>query len=437
MLRLAVLLVLPAVCPVVLPAAAQTVIPMDEALSLARQQSVGVRRAASALMAQEARLAGIRGQRLPALSLDVGGGQRYGLSFDQTTGSLTQQAVESVDAGLSAQWVVFDGAARRARQRAAEADVEGAGLNRERAALIAQAEVLRAALARARAAAAVEIAEAQVAAEERLRDEVRVQIEAGTRPPYEGLQQDERVAAAHAARVEADRQVAGAEALLARLLGLDPMASVVVPLPPDDGAPLPALSDLVAEALARRSDVRSAQTAEAAAEASREAAQAARLPVVALVGSVGTGFSSANGDVGFIGQVGDNRAGSLGLRLSFPIFDRGATSSSVRQAQSHVEAARAEAEDARRAVALEVRQAHLDVEAARAQAALGRVRVVAAEAALAAEETRFREGAATLQAVALLRARVVEAQTARAEAKASAAVHRVLLRLATGETVTP
>ena len=420
------------VLPGVLPTRAQTVLSLPEALDRAREQSLVVRSADAAVAAQGARLDGIRGERLPAVSLDVGGGQRYGLSFDQTTGSLTQQAVESVDAGLSAQWVVFDGAARRARQRAAEADMQGAALDRTRAGIVAQIEVLRVVLARAQAASAVEIATAQVVAEEQLRSEVRVQVEAGARPPYEGLQQDERVAAARTARVQAERDVAGAEAELARRLGLDALASVAVPLPPDDGTALPEVATLIAQALTARADLQSAAQTLVAAEASRRAARAGRLPSVALYGSVGTGFTSANGDLGLVGQFGDNRAGALGVRVAVPLFDRGRTAAGVREAQSQIDRAQASLEDARRAIALDVRQAVLDIESAREQAALGEVRVAAAEAALAAEESRYREGATTLQAVALLRARVVEARTARAQARAAAAVYRIVLQLATG-----
>lgn len=94
------------------PLAAQTPVPLDEALRLARVQAADVLRADADVLASRASVEAAADRRWPALSLRAGGGQRYGLAFDQTSGDLTQATVESVDLGLDADYVVYDGGAR-------------------------------------------------------------------------------------------------------------------------------------------------------------------------------------------------------------------------------------------------------------------------------------------------------------------------------------
>ena len=146
---------------------------------------------------------------------------------------------------------------------------------------------------------------------------------------------------------------------------------------------------------------------------------------------VGTGFTSA-GVGGVPGQLGDNRAGQVGVQVSLPVFDRGASRADVGRAQARASAARAAADEARRAVALDVRQSAIVLADTEAQLALAAVRVEAADAALDAETARYQAGETTLQSVALLRARAVDAATRLAVLAVTARYQRILLRLAAG-----
>ena len=425
-------LVLPLLLALGAAVQAQTTVPLGEALATARAQAADVLRADADVLASRAAVEAAAGRRWPSLSLRAGGGQRYGLAFDQTSGGLTQAAVESVDLGLDADYVVYDGGARTADARAAEAGLEAARLGRERAARRAEAAVVGGYLDAARARAARGVAEADLAAQRDLLDAVAVQVEFGERPASETAQQEERVAAARGAVLAAARDLALAEARLVRLLGLDPLGEYAFPTPAGDGAPAGApAADLVREALDRRADLRAADAAVRAAEAERGAALAGRRPTVALGAYVGTGYSSAAG-TGIAGQFGDNRAGGLRLSVSLPVLDRGASGTAVARAEAQAAALRASAEDARRQVALDVQEQLVALDALAARADVAEVRVRAARTALDAKRARYEGGAATLQDVSVLQARLTDALAERATIAVEAAFASALLDVAVG-----
>lgn len=412
-------------------AAQPRAVPLAEALDLARRHSVAVLRAAADEAGAEASLAAVRAERWPALSASVGAGQRYGLGFDATTGALTQETVESADVALFGEAVVFDGGEWRRRARAADAERRAAALGGAEAVRRAEIAVVRGYLAVAQAEAAREVAEAEVAAQERLAAEVAAQVAAGARPASETAEQAERLAAARLGALAADRDRALAAADLVRLLGLDPSDTYAFPAPilaPDAPA-----DSLAARALRTRPDVRAAEAAAQAAAAQLRAARAATRPTVALTASLGTGYTSADPATGFPGQLGDNRAGAIGLRVSVPLLDRGADRSRVRRSEAALAARRVEADGLAREAAYEVRVAAIELAALADRRALAEARVAAAEAALDAAAARYAAGATTLQAVAQLRSRWVEARTQRALLDVAVGFTRLLLTLAAGE----
>ncbi|MEL6614313.1 MAG: TolC family protein [Bacteroidota bacterium] len=413
-------------------AQAQTVVRLDEALALAETQSVDVLRADARVFASTVAVEAVDAQRWPSLNLSAGGGQRYGLSFDQTSGALTQSTVESMSVGLDARYVVFDGFERRAERRAAEAGLREAELSRAQRRQQARVEVLGGYLAAARADAARGVAKEALEAERGLLGEIEVRVEFGDRPASEIAQQQERIAAAQSAVLTAERDLALAHARLVRVLGLDPTETYTFPVPasgaPEASAPL---GDLVEDALRRRADVRATEVAIQAAEANGRAARARRLPQVALGAFVGTSYTSAAAS-GLTGQIGDNRTGSLGLSVSLPILDRGATRRRVRQAEAQTLALQADAADTRRTIALEIQEHLLRLDALDAQTVLAARRVEAAATAVAAERARYTGGETTLQSVSLLQARLLDARIAQALLGIEAEFARRLLYLALG-----
>ena len=415
-------------------ASAQTVVALEEALAQAREASLPVLSAAAQVASARASVSAVEDGRWPSLSLSMGGGQRYGLAFDQTTGGLTQATVEAVDVGLSAQYVVFDGFERRAQRRSAEASLRASELRRVRAGQDAAQTVLLGYLAVAEAEALQSIAAASEEAERQLLAEVEAQVEFGARPAFEIEQQRERVAAAQGTGLQAARQRDRAVAQLVQILGLDPMEDYAFPLPEvSDTNALPAIDELVDQALTARSDVQAAEAAQRAVQADRRAARAGRLPEVALTGGMGTSYTSANTDTGIPGQLGDNRSGALGLRVSLPLRDRGSTRSRIRQAEARAATVDVEAETLRRAIVFDVQDTVTELQSLAAQAEVAAIRQRAADAALEAELARYRAGTTTLQTVAQLRSRAFEAEVERERLRVQRRVQAQILNLVIGQ----
>ncbi|HLT46505.1 MAG TPA: TolC family protein [Rubricoccaceae bacterium] len=415
-------------------AQAPRVLTLDEVAALAQTQAVAVRRAALEVEAREAALAGARGQRLPALGLYSNGAQRYGLSFDETAGQVTQSTTEFASAGAELSWTVFDGFATASTVAGARADRAEAERLHERARQTAVHEALRLYYEVATAGAAREIAEENAAAQAEQHRLVAAQIREGLRPQTEIHLQEERLAEAELAVLQAERAERAATLALVRHLALDPAGDYAVAAPGEaEPAAVAALDEaaLVAEALDRRADLRAYEAAADAARASRRAAGAGRWPSLALVAGYGTSYTSTD-PTGLGAQLDQNRGGSVGFRIGFPLFDQRQTSAQVRAAEARFRQREVEAEDARRQVALDVREAVLDLRLRGEEVRVAEQRVAAAEAALAAERERYRLGLTTLAALAEVNARYVEARVGEVRAAYALRVQQALLAYQVG-----
>lgn len=416
------------------PAGPGTVAPVsfEDAVVLAQEQAYAVTAAEVDAEVARAEVDAVEAERWPALSLSAGAGQRYGLGFDQTAGTLTQTRVEALDVALSANYVVFDGFERRSRLRSAEASVLAAAFDAERARQRVVGEVVRGYLAVSQAEAAVTVVSAEIEAQGRIGEELRALVDLGVRPAYEVDLHESRVATVRMRLLEVQRDRELAEAYLVRLLGLDPVGAYAFPVPSarGDGPDVPT-DTLLRRAVHARPDLVAADLAIRAARADRRAATATRLPRIALVGGVGSNYTSANDAVGLTDQLGGNRAGSLGFRISVPLLDRGSARRSIRRADLRVASLENAAEDLRREAVLEVRERQIDLRALLGLREAAGARATALSAALTAEDARYRSGTATFQAVAQLRAQRVDALAEQARLDVAIQFQRFMIGLLT------
>ena len=423
-----------------IPAPAAERITFDEAVRLALDRSVGLRQAE---VAAEVRALDVRRQRgllLPDLSASVTPVRRFGLAFNQTTGRLDNETSESVDLGLRAGVNLFNGFADVARldeaRRRAGAERLDLGRSRQQVLFDVSSAYLQLLLDRE----LVGIQAENLAAESEQLGRVESLVEAGSRPRSDVFGQRAAVAERQLAVLQAENAVQLSESRLVQLLQLDPFGTYTFAAPAADDLPV---SDetyvpnaLLTEALDARDDLAAQQLRIDAADAAVRAAASGYYPSVDLFANYGTAYSSLaqrvvldpNGepvlvdgnptieDVTFADQFSDNRGGAFGLSISIPIFDRFLTRSQVQQAKLERENARLQLDVLRQQVAADVRQAVLDYENARARLGVSATQITFAQSALDAEQLRYDLGASTLVELAQARARLVEAQSARAQA---------------------
>ena len=130
------LAVLAALVFVVAPARSQdsTAISLADAVALALEESPDVRRAEAADRGRALAVRAARAGRLPDVAFQVAPQQRYGLGFDQTTGEVVSQTVETLGLSAQASLPLYDGGRTSALVREARfrVDAAEAGLERTR-----------------------------------------------------------------------------------------------------------------------------------------------------------------------------------------------------------------------------------------------------------------------------------------------------------------
>lgn len=447
-------------------------ITFDEALRIGLERNTTLRQATNAAEASDLAVAQARATFLPDLSASIAPTQRYGLSFDQTTGRLEQESTQALDAGLSANLNLFNGfrdqntlAESRIRAEASEHSLER---SRQDVLFNVANQFLQVLLG----SELVRIQAENLTADSLQLRQVEQLVEAGARARADVLQQEAQVAQRELSLLQAEADLELAKTRLVQLLQLDPFGSYTFVAPSLDAVPLEEsaydLEALLTAALDRREDLRAQELQIEAAEAGVRTARGGYYPTVNLFASYGSGYSSLaqrvvgepatipvtlpdgtpilvggepltfDGprtveDVPFGDQFfTDNRGGAVGLRVNIPLFDRFATRTQVQRARLEAENERIRLDALRQDVALQVRQGWLDYQNAAKQLDVTARQVAAAAAAAAAEQERYDLGVSTLTELTQARTRLVEAQSARAQAVARFLFQQKLLDYAVG-----
>jgi outer membrane protein len=423
--RIPALLILVAALPS-FSASAQRVITFDEAVQIALQQSVTLRRAENTVRTQRATLSQEKSSLLPSLNASSSTSRNWGLTFDQTTLQLVTQSSDRFSMSANASLNLFNGFADVAGIEQAKLNLaaEEESFTRTQQSVVFNviSSYLQVILNREQIGIRQEDLTSQQGQLSSIEEFVRV----GARPVSDLYQQQAVVAASEATLLNAERDLQLSETRLIQVLQLDPLGAYTFEAPSSDEIPLLprqyAADDLLRSAFERRRDLRAQELAIDASAQSIRISRAGYLPRLNLTGGVSTGYSSLSVDPftreskSFGSQLEDNRSESVGLSLNIPIFDRFVTKNSVERARVQYDNARLDLENLRQTIALEVRQAYLDYETAVKRLDVTDKQVRASAQALEVEEERYAVGASTLVELTQARARYVDSASQRVQA---------------------
>jgi len=363
---------------------------MQQAVDIALRQQPSLRQSRAQVEASRGRVDQVRANLRPQLSLNLGvsaGGG--GGVFNPEPGEPSRaffDASGGATVGASMNWRIWDFGQTAAQLRAARlsADASAAGIDTtvldvRRAVELSYLD----AVARARL---VTVADATVKSEDAHLDQAKRFVAAQAKDPIEVVQAQARAANARAALAQAHSNAAIALANLRAAIGwVDPNQSLAVadtwPTPPASPPPLVAL---VETARKSRPEIVELDKQVAAAEANIDAAAAGKRPVLS---------ASARSD--WSPGTGENLpqpAWSVGVNLSWLLFDGGRTAADVRVARANRESAFAQ----RDALLLDL-TSQLDANRARIEANRAGVQasteaVDAARAQLRLAEARYAQG---------------------------------------------
>lgn len=372
------------------PAQTTQTLTMQQAVDIALRQQPSLRQSRAQVEASRGRVDQVRANLRPQLSLNLGvsaGGG--GGVFNPEPGAPSRAFLDAsggATVGASMSWRIWDFGQTAAQLRAARlsADASAAGIDTtvldvQRAVELSYLD----AVARGRL---VVVADATVKSEDAHLDQAKRFVAAQAKDPIEVVQAQARAANARAALAQAHSNAAIALANLRAAIGwVDPNQSLAVadtwPTPPESPPPLVALVDTARKS---RPEIVELDKLVAAAEANIDAAAAGKRPVLS---------ASARSD--WSPGTGENLpqpAWSVGVNLSWLLFDGGRTAADVRVARANRESALAQRDALLLDLTSQLDANRARIEANRAGVVASTEAVEAARAQLRLAEARYAQG---------------------------------------------
>ncbi len=405
-------------------------ITFDDAVRIALDNNVQLRRAANSVRLQETAVRSSKAAFLPSFNLSTNSSRYFGLNFDPVTGDLTNFSSDRVSFSANSNIALFRGFQDFASLAQARMDLAASDFSHERQRQTVVFLVMSQFLDLIQRREEITIQEQNLAAQQQLLTQIEEFVRVGTRPMADLYQQRAQTANAELSVLDAERNVRLAETRLIQTLHLDPQGSYAFAIPDvSDIALVPGAYDvdeLVRSAFERRLDLRAQETRIGASEQGIRLARGGMMPSLSLSGSAGTNYSSAQrarelgSDAGIVplgDQIRDNRSQNVGLSVQLPLFNRLRTRAQVQRARIDYSNARLDLDNLQHDIALDVREAYLDYVRDEKSLDVTEIQLQSAEQALQAEQERYNVGASTLVELSQARAIYVRALSDRSNAR--------------------
>ncbi|UCC49169.1 MAG: TolC family protein [Gemmatimonadota bacterium] len=359
---------------------------LDQAVGMALQAQPAMVQARGQVTSAGAAKLQTVGSWLPNVSLSSGASTNSSTRYDQATQRTVSASSTSYSAGISASLVVFDGLGRLYDGRAASADARAAD-----ASLVNQRfqTTLQTKQAFFNALAAEELVRVSETRIERAMEQLKVaqeKLAAGTATRSDTLRSTVEVANARLQKLNAETQLATAEANLARLIGVGGRVRAVR----EDRLLVISEIDTMTvreEALSQSPAIYQADAQAAAAAAQYSASFGQYLPqVTASYSRSWSGSEFTELDPSW----------SVRLSASWPLFNGFSRELNRTRSAVNRDNARAQAEDARRQVNAQLTQDLASLMSAQTRLEIALANRAASEEDLRVQQERYRLGAATI-----------------------------------------
>ena len=361
-------------------------ITLNEALEMARRVNPQLIQAEGAINIAQASRRESLGDWLPSVSGSSGWSTNSTSRFDPQTQRTVDGSATSMSASLSASIVIFDGFRRNAQGRARTADYESAEIT-----LISQEfqialQTKQAFFNAVAAEELVRVSETRIDRATQQLDIARNRLAAGSAIRSDTLSSFVELGNARLQLLNAQTQLAGASANLARLVGVDGLVRAVA----DSNIQFQADLDtafLREEALANGPGVQQAIAQSRAAQAQVTVSRAQYFPSVS---------ASYNRSISGAGFSTLNPSWSTRLSLSWSIFNGFTRETNVVRSRIQADVADAQVEDIRRQINAQLTQQFASIQSALVRLEIAEASRVAAQEDLRVQQERYRLGAGTI-----------------------------------------
>lgn len=403
---------------------------LEQALQAAHESNPQVVRATGTISTAQAAERSARGAYLPSLSVNAGsslaGSNTIGTP---AAGTALGGTSDAYNAGLSASWDVYTGGRRGAERTAAQAETRAAeaSLTAQRASVTLEVERAFYEVLRTEDLAAVAQARIQRAEEGVTAAQQRLQLGSATRSDLLRAQLELNTARGDLLQARTERDAA--QLSLGRLTGADEGVTAT------RGAEsqMDAITDAEATALIAAIEgeapaVLAARAQTESAAAGLDAARSQYLPSV----SVTSGYNWRNQDPAF-DQSTTNW--SIGVGVSYPLFNGYQREESVVRARAQQTAAQATLADAVRGVRTDAARALGQLRLAQERITLAEQAAATAQEDLRVQRERYRLGSTTILELLTSQEALVQAETDVVTARYDYQVARAELQALTGRTL--
>lgn len=396
----------------------------NDAVRLALEQNVTLKRAANAVRAQSFAVSDARMDFYPDVSLSTNGSQNYGRNFSMEEGKIVNTTSEYVGFSAGSSVNVFNGNRSISTLRQARHNYAATEKDHERTQQTVVFNVMSNFLTLIERREQIRVQEENLASQTRQLEKIQALTDpkVGARPLSDLYQQQAEVANAELQLLQAQQAFQAAEGSLIQVLQLDPFGQYDFVAPAVDSLALQTraldLRDMLQQAYGNRADLKASESDILSARESIRIARSTMYPSVSLRTSYGSNYSSQDLMYpNFLDQLNNRRGGSFGFSVAFPLFDRWSTRNNVQRARVRFDDAQLALQGLQQNIAVEVRQAYLDYQTTIKELDVTAKQERSAALALEAAQERYNVQAATLVEVTQARANYVRAQSARVSAR--------------------
>ncbi|HXI01229.1 MAG TPA: TolC family protein [Sphingobacteriaceae bacterium] len=329
-------------------AEAQEKISLQRAIELALQNNLQIKQAQLNEALSSETLSQSRYAIYPSFNGSTNTNYSIGRSFDQLSGQLVEKGITSLNTGVNSSVTLFQGYQKINQIAQNKFELEADKSNTARIKNDLMLAVVTTYLQILSGQDLVEAAKQQVTLATQQLDREQKFFDVGEKTIADLSQSKAQLAAAELNLTDAQNQSDLAFLNLAQLLELDPAApiDVVRPVTDDPGKIAQyTASEVFKSSLNNYPEVKFAEFRRLASEKGVEIAKGNHYPRLTLGGNLGTGYSTSRQQyvqgtnppvferINFADQLNENINRSIGLSLSFPIFNGYQARSSVRRAK--------------------------------------------------------------------------------------------------------
>lgn len=395
-------------------------ITLQEAINIALENNNQLKIAANDVALTEKQIRSEKADYLPSLDGNMSGNRNIGRSFNQNTGQITTRANNSFRSSLSASLPIFSGFENLHSLKSSRYDKKSNEENLQRVREDIIFNTVSNYLQYILDKKFLEIDRENLAASQKTLEQVKAQVEVGSRPTVDLYNQEATVANNELAVVNSENALQSSRLQLIQTLQIDPLKDYEFAAPEIDeqtiSAPDYNLDQLVTTALENRSDLKSEEFNIQSIKQQLEATRGSLYPSLSASASLSSSYSELQ-PLDFQNQFFDSNVNrSFGLSLSIPIFGNLDRRTNVQSQQINYKNAQLNLRETELQIVQEVNQAYNDYESYIKELEATEKALTAAERTYQTQKERYEVGAGTLIELSDANAQYVEAQANRAQA---------------------